>query len=78
MDEWDERGQHIYDDILLLLLNPEPSAVAFKLPEAASSAMWEPLLDSSAGVASDTQPALAPGAVYPLEAHSLALLRLRS
>ena len=32
MDEWDERGKHIHDDILLLLLNANANDVPFVLP----------------------------------------------
>jgi glycogen operon protein len=76
MDELDEQGQHVYDDILLLLLNNDPSAVPFKLPAAAEGAVWEPLLDSFAP--NDPRPKMAAGAPYPLKGRSLVLLRLNT
>jgi glycogen operon protein len=74
MDEMDERGQHVHDDILLLLLNNDANPVSFKLPPAAVGARWELLLDSFSP--DEVRPPLAPGASYPLKGRTLALLRL--
>jgi isoamylase len=75
MDEQDEQGQHLHDDILLLLLNPSTKALRFTLPAMPGGATWEPLLDSAKPDADDL-PSARPGAAYRLESRSLALLRL--
>jgi glycogen operon protein len=74
MDEWDERGNHIHDDILLLLLNAGPDDVPFALPGAAGDPPWEALIDTAAPDG-EQLPSLLPGEEYPLEARSMALLR---
>ena len=77
MDEWDERGQHIHDDILLLLLNAHAEPVPFTLPGAPEAPPWEPLIDT----ARPNDAALAPqrpGTPYDLQGRSLALLRQRA
>jgi glycogen operon protein len=75
MDEIDEQGRQLRDDILLLLLNPGARALRFTLPSVPGGAAWEPLLDS-AKPDMDAQPSALPGAVYRLAGRSLALLRL--
>ena len=47
MDEWDERGQHLRDDIFLLLLNAHHESIAFLLPAAIDEHPWEVLVDTT-------------------------------
>ncbi len=74
MDEWDERGAHIHDDVLLLLLNAGHEDVSFTLPGQPDEAPWETLLDTNRPDGHDL-PRLAPRQVYRLHTRSLALLR---
>jgi isoamylase len=89
MDEWDERGNHIYDDVLLLLINAEDEDVEFSLPtgvpvegvgkrpdprKAATEPSWETLVDTALP-SGNGLPTLSPGETYTLRGRSLALLR---
>jgi glycogen operon protein len=75
MDEIDEQGRQLHDDILLLLLNPGAKALRFTLPSVPGGASWEPLLDS-AKPDLETLPPVCSGAAYRMLGRSLALLRL--
>ena len=77
IDEWDEQGRFIHDDVLLLLLNAAAVPIDFMLPRGPGLAAvtWEPLLDT-AHADDVTHDAHASGAAYPLHAQSLVLLRL--
>jgi isoamylase len=77
MDEWDERGKHIHDDILLLLLNANADDIPFVLPKATSGQSWEMLLDTALPDGKEL-PWLRPGKTYLLQGRSLALLRQRA
>jgi isoamylase len=73
MDEWGERGEHIRDDIFLLLLNAYWETIPFTLPTTPDGQPWEVLVDTTTshepeGVSRRS------GAVYDLQARSLALL----
>jgi isoamylase len=74
MDEWDERGNHIYDDVLLLLLNANVNDVPFVLPTTVAGRPWEMLLDTALPDGKEL-PWLRPGKTYLLQGRSLALLR---
>jgi len=76
MDEWDERGKHIHDDIMLLLLNANAADIPFVLPHVANSESWEMLLDTALPDGKEL-PWLRPGKTYLLQGRSLALLRQR-
>src|SRR6266545_1361945 len=76
MDEWDERGKHIHDDILLLLLNTNAADIPFVLPHVANGESWEMLLDTALPDGKEL-PWLRPGKTYLLQGRSLALLRQR-
>jgi isoamylase len=76
MDEWDERGNHIHDDILLLLLNANATDIPFVLPRPASGQSWEMLIDSALPDGKEL-PWLRRGKTYLLQGRSLALLRQR-
>jgi glycogen operon protein len=75
MDEMDEQGQQLHDDILLLLLNPGSKALRFTLPSVPGGATWEPLLDSAKPDA-QSLPTTRSGTAYRMLGRSLALLRL--
>jgi glycogen operon protein len=74
MDEWDARGNHVRDDIVLLLLNADHEPIAFTLPGVNGGQAWEPLLDT-AQVDAPELPPCDPGAAYMLQGRSLVLLR---
>ncbi len=69
MNEWDEHGNHIRDDILLLLINGYNQEIPFILP----GQNWEILLDSASPRSRSTH--LEPGRPYALHNRSIALLR---
>jgi isoamylase len=72
MDERDERGQPIVDDVLLLLINAHHEPVPFTLPGASAGPRWEPLLDTADP--HGTREPLPPGAVYAMQGRSIAVL----
>jgi len=72
MDEWDTRGRHVHDDVLLLLLNAYHEEIAFTLPGRSEDPAWELVLDT-ARTDGDLQ-AYRPGNAYPLQGRSLVLL----
>ncbi|MEL6669285.1 MAG: glycogen debranching protein GlgX [Bacteroidota bacterium] len=76
MDEYDERGRKISDDIFLLLINSHWESVDFVLPGIKQMSAWETVLDT---LEFDTPPGevLAENE-YILGPRSLALLRLRT
>jgi len=73
MDEVDERGRPLRDDVLLLLFNAHHEPMAFTLPGAEGGPSWRPLLDSARPAELDETP-LPVGAQYQLDGRSLALL----
>ncbi len=76
MDEWDERGQHLHDDIFLLLLNAYHEPVPFTVPGTEADPEWEMVLDTA--VADQTAGQMyRSGQQYPLEGRSLVLLQQR-
>ncbi|MBC8163505.1 MAG: hypothetical protein H7Z42_20040, partial [Roseiflexaceae bacterium] len=74
MDDVDESGQRVTDDILLLLLNAHHEPTAFTLPGAANGPLWEVLLDTAAPAGPDADP-LRTYDFYELGGRSLVLLR---
>jgi isoamylase len=91
MDEWDERGNHIHDDILLVLINASDEDVEFCLPTglpvagvgnrpdaavARGEPPWEVLVDTT-NPGGAKLPAVNPGDTFALAGRSLALLRQR-
>lgn len=76
IDEVDELGDRIVGDTLLILLNSSHKHVPFHLPQPARGQCWEAICDTAN--LSDERKHMAGGAPYPLEARSLALLRLVS
>jgi isoamylase len=77
MDEWDSRGRHVRDDVLLVLLNAHHEPIAFTLPgSAAADPAWELELDTAAE--NPTIPAgrtFDSGARFELQGRSVAVLR---
>jgi glycogen operon protein len=47
MDEWDEQGQHVRDDVMLILMNGRDDMAPFKLPAPADAPRWEVMLDTN-------------------------------
>jgi len=76
MDEWDERGQHVRDDIMLILLNAYDALIEFTLPAAPDETRWEMLVDTALP-RGDEHASVPPGQAYALQGRSLVLLRLR-
>jgi glycogen operon protein len=74
IDEVDERGEHIVDDTLLLLLNADADAVQFRLPPLVLPLQWEIVLDTADGSAAGRR---ADGGDYELQGQSLAILVLK-
>jgi glycogen operon protein len=75
IEEVDQEGAPIQDDTFLLLLNAHHEPLDFALPAHRTRVRWELVLDTR-----DWTPgsrAFKAGDQYPLEARSLALLRLR-
>lgn len=77
MNEYDERGRRIKDDIFLLLLNGWWETVPFTLPGVESYTRWEQLLDTHIPDIPTGEDALA-NTVYELGARSLTVFRLKS
>jgi len=76
IEETDEKGQPIVDDTFLLLLNAHHEAIPFILPAHKARVRWELVLDTQDRVVPRV-PTYRAGENYPLEARSLAVLRLR-
>jgi isoamylase len=76
IEEVDQEGHPIRDDTFLLLLNAHHEPIAFVLPAHRARLRWDLVLDTR-----DWTPApksFKVGDQFPLEARSLALLRLRA
>ena len=74
VDSW---GKRVVDDTLLILLNAQRDRVTFTLPLHRTAMRWELVLDTREAQGRRKQRLLRKGEGYELEAHSLALLRLR-
>jgi len=72
MDERDERGRPINDDIIFLLLNAYHDAIPFTLPGTEDGLPWEVLLDTTNPRAEPG--AFAPGSTYELSGRSMVIL----
>jgi glycogen operon protein len=56
LDEFDEKGQAVKDDTLLILLNSYHESVSFSLPVPVADAKWQVILDTTtSGIASGEQ-----------------------
>ena len=72
-DEIDERGRQIVGDTLLILFNSHNGPIQFLMPPHAEKEHWQPLLDTSTTTPLNR---LRAGESYPLQSHSLAVLKL--
>jgi isoamylase len=78
IDEVDQRGQHVKDDTLLIVLSAHHATLPFTLPQHRSPADWELLLDTRYPTGQPERETWVPtGGLYELAARSLALFRLR-
>jgi glycogen operon protein len=73
MHEWDERGQRVYDNVMLFLLNAYHEMIPFCLPQGIADLPWEVLIDTYATNPQDIS-VLQSGEHYPLQGRSLVLL----
>ena len=76
IEEVDQAGEPIRDDTFLLLLNAHHEPLDFVLPAHRARVRWELVLDTRDWVPGPR--AFRAGDQYPLEARSLAVLRLRA
>jgi glycogen operon protein len=77
MDDWDERGEPVRDDILLLLLNAYHDTIPFKLPGRSRDKSWTLLIDTSLDASEPGElkrHSFRPARQYNLQGRSLALL----
>ncbi len=73
MNELDERGHRVYDDILLLLINASEHTLPFLIPPAMEGLPWHTLIDTTQPHKPNHSPQYS-GDRYPLQAYSLVLL----
>lgn len=76
MDEPDERGQRIKDDVLLILVNSYWEAIPFTIPDRPRKGKWEVLIDTDLEKQPYGSQTISYGEVFDLKPRSLALLRL--
>jgi glycogen operon protein len=76
IEEVDQTGSHIRDDTFLLLLNAHHEPIEFVLPAHRARLRWDLVLDTRDWTAAAK--AFKVGDLFPLEARSVALLRLRA
>ena len=70
------RGNRILDDTLLILLNAHHEPVSFVLPAHRRKVRWQVVFDTKEEKIKRRQRLIRGGTEYPLEARSVALLRL--
>ena len=76
MNEVNEFGEPIKDDILLLIVNSFWEPVIFKLPEEDVNSVWEVMIDTETGIANDENNHVkVQGSHLTVYARSLVLLR---
>ena len=73
IDEVDRRGRPVFDETLLILLNPTWKPVPFVLPIQSGANRWELLLDTREALPPSRRHSAKGGARYRLECRSLAL-----
>jgi glycogen operon protein len=74
MDEYDERGNRIKDDVLLLLINGYWEPITFKLPGKENEPDWTVLVDTHREGQPNQKKSYSTGNLFQLEARSLVLL----
>jgi glycogen operon protein len=75
-DEIDEKCQPVIAKTFVMLFNARNESVRFVLPQTNDNQFWRPEIDSSGKYPEDHW--LKGGIGYPLEAHSMAVLRLKT
>src|SRR4051812_16930524 len=75
MDEWDEHGNYIKDDQMLILMNAQDEAMLFRLPATANNYRWEVVVDTTLAQLGPPR-MVAGGYTFELSPRSLTLLRL--
>ena len=78
IDEVDQYGNRITDDMLLILISAHNDNLEFVMPAHRDDIEWELILDTRYQSGKPDAPLMTPGGnIYTLIAHSLALFRLR-
>ncbi|HEV2419069.1 MAG TPA: glycogen debranching protein GlgX [Terriglobia bacterium] len=77
IDEVDQRGNPVVDDTLLIILNSHHEPLDFTLPVDQPDEQWDLLLDTREAAGKGQHPPLETGKAYPMEARSLAMLRIK-
>jgi isoamylase len=75
LDEYDEYGERVTDDTLLILINSHAENVDFKLPTSARGLHWDVVVDTSTGKIIEDEYPVPNGSTFDLPARSLVLLR---
>ena len=73
IEEMDERGELIVGDSLLVLINADPEAMPFTLPELDADHRWQRIFDTADPQGSERR---ITGSHYPLESRSLAVFKV--
>lgn len=74
MDEYDERGERIRDDVMLLLINGHWEEIPFKLPGRTDEPEWYVLVDTNSPKA-EVQRTVPCSEIFELKPRSLVLLQ---
>ncbi len=74
MYEWDEYGEYLHDDVMLVLLNAHHEMRTFKLPGPADGPRWDVMLDSNTPLMRAERSA-AGEEIFEIQPRSLILLR---
>jgi glycogen operon protein len=78
IEEFDDEGLSIRDDTFLILLNADDLALPFVLPNHQPRIEWEVVLDTRDWDLVPAERLYKGGEPYPLEGHTLAVLRQRA
>jgi glycogen operon protein len=78
IEEIDDEGLPIRDDTFLILLNADDLALPFVLPNHQPRIEWEVVLDTRDWDLVPAERLYKGGEPYPLEGHTLAVLRQRA
>jgi isoamylase len=76
IEEVDDMGEPIVGDTFLILLNAHDDPISFVLPSYGERVRWDPVLDTRDWDGAAGRTPRRTGEPYPLEARSLAVLRL--
>ena len=75
-EEYDERGNLVKDDNMILLLSAHHETIPFTLPKEPTNARWEVLVDTSSDTGRDPEGRFYHShGVYPVKKRSFVLLR---